>query len=128
MSENKAPAARTYRPRKTTTVIAVVGAIMMIIGVLTAIFGIVVIIKPELYHLPGEVFVLSGIGCVLFASMLYIISNLSGDVHELAFDIANLYDENVRFHKSMTERMDEVDRELDAIKKGIATISGKMPQ
>ena len=128
MSNNSKPASQTYQPRKATELISALGALMMIVGLLSLVFGIIEMTDPGPNNIPGIVLVISGIGCIIFAALLYIIANLSEDVHRLTYDVIALYNDNIRFHKNISEQLQEVDRDHDAIKKGIATISGKLQQ
>ena len=126
MSNNSKPATQNYQPRKTTELIGIFGALMMMVGLLSLVFGIIEMTDPGPNNIPGIVLVISGIGCIIFAALLYIIANLSEDVHRLSFDVIALYNENLRYHKNTSEQLQEMDRDHDAIKKGIATISGKI--
>lgn len=117
---------QTYQPRKTTSFIIALGAVIMVIGIAAIIYGIVELLNPGPNNVPGITFIISGIGSVIAASLLYVIGNLSEDVHKLSYDVECLASQSNKYQKYMAECLQEVDRDHDAIKKGIATISSKL--
>ena len=81
---------------------------------------------PGIVMIPGIYLIISGIGCIISASLLYIIAYLSEDVHRLAYDVEQLARENATYQQFMLEHLQEVDRDHDSIKKALAAISGKL--
>ena len=121
-----------YKPRHSAVIVSVLATLTLILGLIALITGIVamfdrgIVLIPGVISIAGVYFIISGIVCIIYASFLYIIVYLSEDVHRLTYDVQQLARENATYQQFMLEHLQEVDRDHDAIKKGLAAISGKL--
>ncbi len=115
-----------YKPRVTSSLISGLGAVIMLAGIVAIVFGIIELVDPGPNNIPGITLIIAGIGAIISASLMYIVANLSEDVHKLSFDFECLAKANTKYQRNMVEHLQEVDRDHDAIKKGISVISGKL--
>ena len=83
-----------YQPRKTASLITALGAIILLAGLAAIILGVFKLINPRPTNIPGITLIIVGASSVIAASLLYIIGNLSEDVHRLTYDVEYLTSQN----------------------------------
>ena len=129
MSDIKEEKGKVYRPRITTAIVLGFAIVNLFIGMVLLVFGIIVVIKAEnilVLGISAVYFIPAGFAQILFSCLLYIIGALSKDVYEMVYFLDYAKAQNDRYYYSMVKHMQQMERNQEAIKSGIAVISSKM--
>ena len=129
MSDTKEEKGKTYRPRITTAIVLGFAIVNLFIGMVLLVFGIVAAIEAKnilIFGISAVYFIPAGIAQILFSCLLYIIGALSKDVYEMVYFLDCTTAQNDRYYYSMVKHMQQLERNQEAIKSGIAVISSKL--
>lgn len=123
--KNNTPA---YKIRFTSAIIYVLAAMIMLGGLAELVIGILWTVNPGSREISGPAMIIAGVAFIVLSSVVFLIVNLSEDVHQLLYDMDQISNANAQYQKFILDHLQSVDRDHEAIKNGIAAISGKMQQ
>ena len=126
---NEKQQGKVYKPRITTYIILGYAVLNMIFGIILLIIGIIEIVnaQKEIIHGIAAIYlIIIGIPIILVSSLIYIIGALSKDVYDMVFFLDYIKAQNENYYHYSAEHMQQLERDMESIKSGIAVISSKL--
>ena len=102
------PDKKKYRGLISAAIISILATIVLIVGIICIIAGLVDKKHPE----AGYVGIYVGCGCIVLSALMYLVTNIAGDIHWQSYLKEYYGEEEVKYHEQALRKLQNIENLL----------------